>query len=109
MTFLLYTFSSASSDAKDALMETVKECYNEDSTGGQDMKIFVGSVAKTEEIKNAILNMEEISFTYEGKRGLNMVFACEETDEKATLRKVKDMLKGLPELGGLFYNVSVGF
>lgn len=73
------------------------------------MKILVGSVNKTEEIKNAILDMEDIIFTFEGKNGLNMVFSCNETDEKATLRIVKDKLKTLPELGGLFYNVSIGF
>lgn len=73
------------------------------------MKIFVGSVNKTEEIKHAILTMEEISFKFEGKHGLNMVFVCDEQDEKATLRKVKDMLKTVPELGGLFYNVSIGY
>lgn len=73
------------------------------------MKLFVGSVSKTEEIKNAILAMEDIKFTYEGKNGLNMIFVCNEPDEKATLRKVKDMLKTLPELGGVFYNASIGY
>ena len=73
------------------------------------MNIMIGSVAKTEEIKEAVLNMEDIKFSYEGKHGLNMNFTCAESDEKAVLRRVKDELKAMPELGGLFYNVSVGY
>lgn len=70
------------------------------------MKILVGTVSKADVIKDAILSMD-ISFTYEGKRGLQMVFSCETTDEKGTLRKVKDKLKTIPELGGLFYNLYI--
>lgn len=70
------------------------------------MDILVGSVMKTEEIKNAILALEEYTFTYEGKKGLNMVFHCNSDDEKVVIRYVKDALKLLPELGGIFYNVS---
>lgn len=70
------------------------------------MKTLVGSVAHTELIKNTILSIDEPSFVYEGKKGLNMVFSCPDGDEKVIVRKVKDTLKSLPELGGVFYNVS---
>lgn len=70
------------------------------------MNILVGSIAKVEEIKNAILEIEEIKYTYEGKRGLNMVFHCDEPNKKIAERIVKDKLKTLPELGGIFYNVT---
>ena len=70
------------------------------------MKILVGTVSKADVIKVAILSMD-IPFTYEGKKGLQMIFTCESTNEKATLRQVKDKLKTIPELGGLFYNVTL--
>lgn len=70
------------------------------------MEILVGSIAKTEEIKAAILEIEEIKYTYVGKRGLNMVFRCDEPNKKIAERKVKDKLKTLPDLGGVFYNVT---
>lgn len=70
------------------------------------MKILVGSIAKVEEIKTAILEIEEIKYTYEGKQGLNMVFVCDETNKKIAERIIKDKLKTLPELGGIFYNVT---
>lgn len=71
------------------------------------MNIIVGSVMKAELIKETILAIESIPFTYVGKRGMNMIFSCESKDEKQTLRFVKDKLKEIPELGGLFYNVSI--
>ncbi|MEG0329726.1 MAG: hypothetical protein RR537_08555 [Longicatena sp.] len=71
------------------------------------MKILVGSVMKADIIKATILDMKELSFTYEGKKGLNMIFSCESENEKQDLRLVKDKLKTVPELGGLFYNVSL--
>lgn len=70
------------------------------------MKVLVGSVAKTEEIKNAILEIEEIHYEYQGKNGLNMVFHCDEPNKKIAERKIKDKLKSMPELGGIFYNVT---
>ena len=70
------------------------------------MRILVGTVSKADVIKDAILAMD-IPFTYEGKKGLQMIFTCETDDEKATLRKVKDELKTIPELGGLFYNIYI--
>lgn len=70
------------------------------------MKVLVGSVAKTEEMKEAILAITEIHYTYEGKQGLNMVFSCAETNKKIAERKIKDALKSMPELGGIFYNVT---
>lgn len=73
------------------------------------MKILVGSVMKVDLIKEKLLSMEEVKLTYEGKNGLNMVFSCESDNEKATLRAVKDHLKTVPELGGVFYNVSIGY
>lgn len=71
------------------------------------MKILVGSVMHTDLIKEELLKMEDIKLEYQGKRGLNMVFTCNETDDKAIYRKVKDHLKELPELGGVFFNVLV--
>lgn len=62
---------------------------------------------KADIIKESILSIKEVNFTYEGKRGLNMIFSCESKDDKGTLRLVKDTLKTVPELGGLFYNVSL--
>ena len=52
------------------------------------MKILVGSVAHTELIKNTLLSIDEPSFVYEGKKGLNMVFSCPDGDEKVIVRKV---------------------
>ena len=66
------------------------------------MKLLIGSVTKCEEIKQAVLSME-LPLTYQGKKGLQMV---SDEDEKIILRKVKDELKQLPELGGIFYNVT---
>lgn len=71
------------------------------------MKVLVGSVMHTDLIKEELLKMEDIKLTYVGKQGLNMVFTCDEENEKATYRKVKDHLKTLPQLGGVFYNVTV--
>lgn len=71
------------------------------------MKILVGSVSHKDLIKETLLNLEKVKLTYEGNKGLNMVFTCDETDEKATYRIVKDSLKALPELGGLFFNVTI--
>lgn len=70
------------------------------------MKILVGSVMKSDIMKDAILAISEPVFTFEGKRGMNMVFSCVDGDEKAVVRLVKDTLKEMEELGGLFYNVS---
>ena len=51
----------------------------------------------------------DLPLTYQGKKGLQMVFDCASVeDEKIILRKVKDELKQLPELGGIFYNVTCG-
>ena len=47
------------------------------------MKLLIGSVTKCEEIKQAVLSMD-LPLTYQGKKGL------------------------LPELGGIFYNVTCG-
>ena len=70
------------------------------------MKLLIGSVTKCEEIKQAVLSME-LPLTYQGKKGLQMVFDCtSDEDEKIILRKVKDELKQLPGLGGIFYNVT---
>ena len=41
------------------------------------MKVFVGSITHCEDIQEAILTITEITYTYEGKQGLNMVFSCE--------------------------------
>lgn len=73
------------------------------------MKVFVGSITHCEDIQEAILAITEITYTYEGKQGLNMVFACEEPNEKRAVRVIKDKLKTLPQLGGVFYNVTVGY
>ena len=63
---------------------------------------------KCEEIKLAVLSMD-LPLIYQGKKGLQMVFDCaSDEDEKIILRKVKDELKQLPELGGIFYNVTCG-
>lgn len=71
------------------------------------MRILVGSVMNVDLIKESLLNMEQVKLTYEGKKGLNMVFSCQTDNEKATLRLIKDHLKTIPELGGTFYNVSI--
>ena len=56
----------------------------------------------------SVLSMD-LPLTYQGKKGLQMVFDCaSDEDEKIILRKVKDELKQLPELGGIFYNVTCG-
>ena len=70
------------------------------------MRIAVGSVMKAELIKDTILKIEEVTFKYEGKRGMNMMFQYDGMEEKQALRLVKDRLKEVEELGGLFYNVS---
>ena len=70
------------------------------------MKLLIGSVTKCEEIKLAVLSMD-LPLIYQGKKGLQMDCASDE-DEKIILRKVKDELKQLPELGGIFYNVTCG-
>lgn len=70
------------------------------------MKLLIGSVTKCDEIKQAVLSME-LPVSYQGKKGLQMVFDCtSDEDEKIILRKVKNELKKLPELGGIFYNVT---
>lgn len=71
------------------------------------MKILVGSVMHQDLIKETLVNFDKVSLTYEGKKGLNMIFSCNETNEKATYRLVKDRLKELPKLGGLFFNVTI--
>ncbi len=71
------------------------------------MKILVGSVSHTDLIKDTLLALDKVQLKYEGKKGLNMIFTCDEVDEKATYRIVKDTLKALPELGGLFFNVTI--
>ena len=72
------------------------------------MKLLIGSVTKCEEIKLAVLSMD-LPLIYQGKKGLQMVFDCaSDEDEKIILRKVKDELKQLPELDGIFYNVTCG-
>ena len=71
------------------------------------MKLLIGSVTKCEEIKQAVLSMD-LPLTYQGKKGLQMVFDCASDEDEIILRKVKDELKQLPELGGIFYNVTCG-
>lgn len=70
------------------------------------MKILVGTVANADLIKQTILEIEDIQYQYEGKNGLNMVFSCNEPNDKVAVRRIKDALKALPELGGTFYNVT---
>ena len=71
------------------------------------MKLLIGSVTKCEEIKQAVLSMD-LPLTYQGKKGLQIFDCASDEDEKIILRKVKDELKQLPELGGIFYNVTCG-
>ena len=57
------------------------------------MKLLIGSVTKCEEIKQAVLSMD-LPLTYQGKKGLQMVFDCaSDEDEKIILRKVKDEIE----------------
>ena len=69
------------------------------------MKILVGAATKADIIKDAILAINEPTFTYTGKNGMYMVFECTDS-EKDVVRLVKDTLKATPELNMVYFNVS---
>lgn len=76
--------------------------------GGNNLKINVGSAVKKDVIKDAILRIDNPTFTYAGTEKMYMIFECEDQENVDIVRLVKDKLKAIPELAMLYYNVSLG-